>query len=317
MLAPSITPHSAEGFRGARANPWDVRRRTGTVLVAAAAVLWGSIGIAVRSIDAAGIGALEASAWRAGLAFCGLFTVGLLSGRIPLRVASQDLGLFAVYGFVSVALFFVLYFDAIRRTSMATAAILLYTAPTWVALLSCFVLGESLSRSKLVALVLAFCGCGLVVRAYDPEALRLNLVGILLGLGSGFTYGLYSIFGKLALRRYEPGTVLLYALGFGTLFLVALGLLAGLSPARFAPGHVLRAGGAILYLGLVATLLPHWLYIAGLRSLEASRATVVATLEPVVAAVLGYALLGERLDPPQLLGGLLVLASIRLVQVER
>jgi len=252
--------------------------RTGTSLVATAAVLWGSIGITVRSIDAAGIGVLEASAERAGIAFFGLLTVALLSGLISLLVPGHDLGLFAVYGFTSVALFFVLYFEAIRRTSVATAAILLHTAPIWASLLSRFVLGEALSSSRIVALAVAFCGCGLVVRAYDPDALRPSL----LGLGSGFTYALYSIFAKLALRRYEAGTVLLYAL-----FLVALGLAVGVPPARFA-----------------------------LRSLEASRATVIATLEPVVAAVLGYALLGERLDPPQLLGGLLVLASIRLVQAE-
>lgn len=293
-----------------------MRRKSGVALVAAAAVLWGSIGVAVRAIDAAGVGAVEASAWRAGIAFLGLLASALLTGRVPLRVRRQDLGLFAVYGFTSVALFFVLYFSAIRHTSVATAAILLYTAPIWVALLARLTLGEALSRSRLAALVLAVCGCGLAVRLYDPGALRLNLPGILLGLGSGLTYGLYSIFGKLALRRYEPGTALLYALGFGTLFLVALGLLAGVPPAHFAPRHVLKAGGAILYLALGATLVPHWLYIAGLRSLEASRASVVATLEPVVAAVLGYALLGERLDAPQLLGGVFVLASIRLVQAD-
>jgi DME family drug/metabolite transporter len=290
--------------------------RTGELLVLAAAVLWGTMGIAVRRADAAGVGVFEASAWRAGIAFAGMLGITLLTDPRRLRVPGRDLAFFAAYGFVSIALFFLAYFTAIRMSSVATAAILLYTAPAWVAVIARLVLGENLGARKGVALGLAFCGCLLVVRAYDPAALRLNLPGVLAGLASGLTYGLYSIFGKLGLRRYDPQVVLTYALGFGTGFLVLLGLAAGVPLERFSPHHVMRAAGPVLYLGVVITLLPQWLYITGLRYVSAARASLVATVEPVVAALSGYAVLGEGMHLPQILGGALVLAAVLLSRAE-
>ncbi len=291
--------------------------RTGDLLVLAAAVLWGTMGIAVRRADAAGLGVFEASAWRSGIAFAGMLGIALVRGPHRLRVRAQDLGLFSAYGFVSIALFFLAYFTAIRLSSVATAAILLYTAPAWVVLIGRLVLGERLTARRSIALLLAFGGCALVVRAYDLTALRLNLPGVLAGLASGLTYGMYSIFGKLGLRRYDPVVVLTYALGFGTAFLLLLGLAAGVPVARFAPGHVLRAAGPILYLGLVITLLPQGLYVTGLQYVPASRASLLATVEPVVAALSGYAVLQEPLALPQVLGGSLVLAAVFLVRGER
>ncbi len=292
-------------------------RSSGYAPVLAAAVLWGSLGIAVRATTAAGVGVFEASAWRAGLAFAGaLLAVGLTQPR-RLAVRPRDLLLFAGYGFVSIALFFLAYFTAIERTTVATAAVLLYTAPAWVTALSAALFGEELSRAKVASLALAFSGCALVVRAYQPSALRADLPGVLAGLASGLTYGLYSIFGKVALRRHPPLVVLVYALGFGTVFLVLLGLAAGVRPERFLPAAVSPATGPLLYLGLVTTLVAQWLYVAGLRTVEASRASIVATVEPVVAGVLGYAVFGETLEPLQLAGAALVLVAATMAQLLR
>jgi drug/metabolite transporter (DMT)-like permease len=290
---------------------------SGYAWVLAAAVLWGSLGIAVRFVTAAGVGVYEASVWRAGLAFLGSLAASGLRHRPHLAAGAADLALFAGYGLVSIALFFLAYFTAIQRTTVATAAVLLYTAPAWVTVLGAVLLGERLSRSKLATLALAFGGCTLVVRAYDPSALRADLAGVLAGLASGLTYGLYSIFGKVALRRHPPLVVLTYALGFGTLFLLAIGLAAGVPPHRFLPSAVAPAAAPLLYLGLVTTWLAQWLYVTGLRTVEASRASVVATVEPVVAGVLGYAVFGETLEPPQLVGAAAVLLAAALAQLRR
>ncbi len=290
---------------------------SGYVLVLAAAVLWGSLGVAVRFTTAAGVGVFEASVWRAGLAFLGALSVAVVTEPRALAVRARDLGLFAAYGFVSIALFFLAYFTAIERTTVATAAVLLYTAPAWVTGLSAVLFGEELSPAKGASLLLAFVGCALVVRAYEPTGLRGDWLGVTAGLASGLTYGLYSIFGKLALRRYPPLLVLVYALGFGTVFLALLGLAAGLPPRRFLPSSVAPAMGSLLYLGLVTTLAAQWLYVAGLRRVQASRASIVATAEPVVAAVLGYVVFGETLEPLQLAGGVLVLAAALTAQASR
>jgi len=294
-----------------------VRPSSGYALVLAAAVLWGSLGVAVRWVTAAGVGVFEASVWRAGLAFAAALLASCLSERPRLRVPRADLWLFAGYGFVSIALFFLAYFTAIQRTTVATAAVLLYTAPAWVTGLSAVLLGEKLSSTKLLSLGLAVAGCVLVVRAYEPSLLRADLPGVLAGLASGLTYGLYSIFGKFALRRHPPLVVLTYALGWGTAFLLALGLAAGVPPGKFLPAAVAPAAGPLAYLGLVTTWLAQWLYVAGLRTVQASRASIVATVEPAVAGALGYVVFRETLEPLQLVGACLVLAGAILAQSAR
>ena len=278
--------------------------------ILAAAAIWGSIGVAGRIAFGAGVDPLEAAFFRAAIAFLVLITIVTLSKRSRLRVQRGDLGLFAAFGILSIAAFFYVYLYAISWTSVATAAILLYTAPVWVIILSRALFGEPLTRGKVLAVVLAFTGCVLVVRGYDPQSLRLNLPGVLAGLASGFTYGMYSIFGKTALRRYDPITTLVYALGIGAAVLGGAAAAAGV----VSVSHSAAAWAAIVYLSLVTTLLAQWLYLSGLEAVEAGRATLVATFEPVVAAVLGYGVLGENLERWQIVGGLLVLSAVITVR---
>jgi len=280
------------------------------LLVAAAAALWGTIGIAVTVASRHGLTAVETSLWRAGGAFI-LLTAGVFIIRPQaLRVRRRDLPLFAAYGLLGVAVFMTVYFTAVRLSSVATAAMLLYTAPAWVTVLARVFFAEPLGRGKVAAVLLTVAGSGLVVRAYDPAALRLSIGGVAAGLAAGFTYALYSIFGKGALQRYRPLTTVLYALGFGTVFL----LIATGGPPRLPPEGALPV---IAYLILVPTLLAYLLYVTGLDRMEAGRASILATVEPVVAAALGVLLLGERLEGWQWVGGALTLAGIVLIQWER
>ena len=278
--------------------------------ILAAAVIWGSIGVAGRIAFGAGVGPLETAFFRAAIAFLTVAAVVAWSDRSLLRVERDDLWLFAAFGVVSIAAFFFVYLYAISRTSVATAAILLYTAPVWVIILSRFLFHEPLTPGKVLAVALAVAGCVLVVRGYDPRSLRLNVLGVLAGLASGFTYGMYSIFGKTALRRYSPLTTLVYSLGIGALVLGGAAWAGG----AITVAHPAAGWGAIIYLSLVTTLLAQWLYLSGLGEVEAGRASLVATFEPVVAAILGYAALGERLEGWQILGGFLVLSAVLTVR---
>ena len=88
--------------------------------------------------------------------------------------------------------------------SLSAAAILLYTSPIWVTLLSALLFYEKLTAAKLAALCMAFGGCVLVSGLGGGG---LTLRGLLLGLGAGLGYGLYSILGSIALRRYSAFTV--------------------------------------------------------------------------------------------------------------
>jgi len=209
-----------------------------------------------------------------------------------------------------VAAFYVVYIHAIALIGMGIAAVLMYTAPAWVTVLSAVFLKERLSGLKVAAVLLACGGCALVGQVYDLASVRLNLLGILAGLGAGLTYGLYTLFSKVAQRRYTSWTTLAYALGLGTTFMLPLQSSADLVGAVTRPSALFW----LLMLGLVPTLGGGVAFNAALRRIPASSASIVATLEPAVAALLGWAFLGEQLETLQLLGAGLILAAVIILQ---
>ncbi|OLC28992.1 MAG: hypothetical protein AUH31_07820 [Armatimonadetes bacterium 13_1_40CM_64_14] len=285
-------------------------QRRGGGLILAAALLWSSLGVAGRFAFRAGVVPLEAAFYRAAISFACLLLLLAATNRRALRIRPRDLGLFAAFGLLGVAAFFVVYMIAINTSTVATAAILLYTAPAFVIVLSALLFGETLTTPKAIAVACAFIGCVLVGRGYDLSSLRLNLPGVLAGLASGLAYALYTIFGKIALRRYTPLTTLTYALGFGAIFLGTPALATGVIPQA----HPSSAWMALVYLALVTTLLAQGLYLAGLRYIDAGPASLLATVEPVTAAFLGYIVLGERLEELQIAGGVLVVGAVMLAR---
>ena len=274
--------------------------------------MWGLLGLFFKAGLGYGLTPLALAFMRSWLTLA-LLAVGLALWRPRLlRIWPRDLPYFALFGGVSVALFYWVYIVAVDLTSVATAAVLLYTAPAWVTILAWRLYGESLGRRHLVALGLAFVGCVLVARAYDPAQLRVNWVGLLAGLGAGFTYAMYSILGVPVLRRYAPTTVVMWAVLFGALLLTPFVLLAGL--AGLAP----VAAPSPLWLWLVGmaagpTVGALLLYTSGLKRVPAGVASITATLEPVVATLVAVFVLNESLEPWQIVGGVLILAGILLL----
>lgn len=278
----------------------------GYIFVALAACLWGTLGLFFRALhDTYGLSAITVAFLRAGIAAVILLAAMLATRPRTLKISRRAIPFYIVYGFLGVAAFYFCYVQAVIQTSVTTAVVLLYTAPAFVTLSAWRVWGEVLTARKMAALALAFVGCALVARAYEPPQIRLNALGVALGLGAGLTYALYTVFSKVALARHSQWTALTYALLFGTLFLALLQ-----TPAAFAP---LTQGTSVwlLLLGLAVgpTLGSLTLYNAGLQRVPASNASLVATLEPVVASGLAFLLLGERLEFLQIVGGVMVIAG--------
>jgi drug/metabolite transporter (DMT)-like permease len=246
---------------------------------------------------------------RAGGSFL-ILLVALAVGRPSwLRIARPDLPFFALFGLVGIAGFYIVYAYAIRLSGMAVAVVLMYTAPAWVVLIARWAFGEPLNVRKIAALVLVFGGCVLVGGVYDLASVRLDIPGILFGLGSGVTYGLYTIFQKRALQDYSPWTALLYALAFGTLFLIPFQSQAALANVVREP---LLLGWTFL-LALGPTLGAALLYALGLQRLPASVASIAATWEPALATVLAATVLGENLSIPQVVGIALIVSGVVLL----
>ena len=290
--------------------PSDRLRGHGLALVAAA--LWATLGLFYQGLEAYGLSRLTIVFYRAALTAAVLFIAKYRRRSSWLRVARRDWLLFLLFGLIGVALFFVIYIDAIARIGMGMAAVLMYTAPAWVTLLSTIFFKERLGWLKVIAVLLAVGGCALVGQVYNLTSVRLNLLGILAGLGAGLTYGLYTLFSKVVQRRYTSWTTLTYALGLGALFMLPLQSPSDLVRAVTAPASLFW----LLMLALVPTLGGGVAFNAALRRIPASSASIVATLEPVMATLLGWAFLDERLEMLQLLGAVLILAAVVILQLE-
>ena len=283
------------------------KKNIGPILIILAGCFWGSMDIFVRKLTDFGFSSVQIVSIRvtlAALLFCVLL---LIKDRSGFRISLRDLPLFIGLGFGSILFFTVCYFTAITMMPLSTAAILLYTSPIWIMLMSVLFFHEALSRRKLLALALAFAGC-ILVSGISGEGI--TLAGLLVGLGSGIGYGLYSILGTVALRKYSPYTVTTY-----TFLFAALGSWLICKPADMISKFTASSDPA--YLGffciltaLVTAVIPFLSYTLGLRSMEASRAGILATIEPMVATLVGILVFHESMTVLSGLGILLILSAV-------
>ena len=287
-------------------------RLLGALAVAAAASIWGTLGYFAKILYAQGVSFESLVVVRASVGWLAVFLFLLATqGARSLRVARRDLAFLLPLGLVGIGFFYLLYFYTVRESTVGTAAILLYSAPAFVVILAWLFLKEPLNAAKIFALLLTVGGIFLVAGAYDPANLEVSPKILLTGLLSGLTYGLYAIFGRPLAGHLSPAVILSYALAFGSALLIVAALptldtLAGLPAGSYL---------LLLMLSVVHTALAFALYTFGIRHLGAGRAAIVATIEPVVAGILGLTLLGEELTALKALGVLLVLAGAALAQV--
>lgn len=276
--------------------------------ILAAAALWGIIGVWNRRLMAGGLSPYSIVVVRNCGGLVLLTAVMALRDRSVFRVERQHLKYFFGTGVVSVVLFTVCYFSCQEICSLAVASILLYTAPAIVVVLSAILWRERVTKKKLLALGLTLVGCALVCGVFSG-ALTVTGGGIALGLGAGFFYALYSIFGRYALAHYGPMTVTVWTFvfaGVASLVLVRPAELAALAQ----PSMALTAVGLVV----CSTVLPYILYTRGLARVEAGKASILASLEPVVASVAGVVLFGEPMSPLTAAGIVCVLAGVYILR---
>jgi len=294
--------------------PW-----VGTISVLVAGSLFATSGVLIKYlIQDYGLPPLTVVAARISLAALALFGLLRVRDRQLLRIRTRDIPFFLLFGLICVALLQASWAYAVSLIDVGVAVVLNYTAPAWAALFAWPLLGERLNRQKGIALLLTTAGVALIARIFDAQFLSLNVAGLLWGLISGVLYGLYSIFIRQTLKRYSFWTVVTYTFASGALFLWAAVLV--MSSGEGSPSRMVSTfaqPGAALWLVILAlgpTLIGHTLFAFGLRFLEATVATILATIEPVMATLWAVIFLGESLTWPQVIGGALVIAGVITLQ---
>lgn len=288
-------------------------KRLAPLFVLMASVLWGSMGIVTRYVVAIGFNTRQTAAVRITSAAAVLILFLLITDRSKLKLRKEDFKWFLGTGLGSLFINNLAYAATVQRASLSVAVVLLYTAPFFVMIMSVLIFKEKLTVQKIAALFLSFAGCILVVGLSGANVGGNVIITLLIGLSAGFGYSLYSIFGKVLMRRYESLTVTVY-----TFILASLASLVIAEPVSMV--RIIAANAEkmpITVIGSVITLaLPYICYSAALKYIESSKASIIASFEVVAASLFGVFLYHELLDIYNIVGIVCVVAALVILQLK-
>ena len=281
-----------------------------TIYIILAAALWGGIGVFFNVLSDVGFTQMQVVAIRVTSAAAALTLYILIRDRSLLRVKLKDCWCFVGTGIISLVFFNWCYFTAIEMTSLAVAAVLMYTSPIFVMLFSAVLFQEKINNTKILALIMTFIGCLFVAVVFSSGDYGFTPLGILIGVGAGIGYALYSIFGRFALEKgYHSITISEYTFVFATLGALPLSRIWESAPL-LAQGETLIGA---LGIGVICCVFPFILYTQGLSGVETGKAAIMATIEPAVAAVLSFLLYGESLLGFKGIGILMIFTAVILL----
>ena len=278
----------------------------GFFLVFLSATGFATLAVFGKFAFADGLNLMSVLSWRFIVAASVLLPVLII--RRSWRIKPSLLVMALLLGAIGYAVQAALFFTALQKTSAAITSLLLYSYPTFVAIISRFVFKERLSNWRLLALLLSILG---VVLTIPYDGTRIEILGAAVALASGVWYACYLSFGARRVQEIDPvSTTGILSIGAAVSFTLC-GFLSGGIQIPPSPSSWLN----ILGIGVVATVLPIVCLFAAIKKLGVTRTSIMSTLEPVLTAVFGYVMLGEALSVLQVGGGMLIVLSAILLQV--
>lgn len=273
----------------------------GYLFVLLAAIMWGSVGPVAKYAFTQGVEPLEVAFWRCAIPFIPFCFQAFRQGNPAIE--TRDLPMVGFFSLVCIAAFYGVYQVAIESGGAALASVLMYTAPAWVALMAWLVLGERMTVAKVLAVAATLAGVAGVSGVFESGS-TVTVKALVFGVLSGVTYAGYYIFGKRLQPKYSTPQLFLYGLPLGALVLFPFVEFHAKTPSAWA---------AIVTVAMLSTWGAYTAYFAGLKRVEATRASVVATIEPVMAAVTAYFWWGEKFTATGYMGTLLILGAVGLI----
>ncbi len=284
-------------------------KKSAFLFVICSAVLWGSSCLFVSWLTPYGLSGVGITTIRAIVSFLGIAAFMLVRDRAAFRTALPNILLLAVCGLCLLGSS-ASYFTAIGLTSVATAVVLMYTAPVFVMLFSVAFLGEKMSLSKGLSVLLMLLGCVFVSGIIGD--ITFHPVGLLLGLLSGVSFASYNIFTKLVMKR-NIGTLTANCYTF--LFMSLFGLLICNPAATFGTVALapLPTVPLLILTGLCTGAVPYLLYASALKHVPAGIAASLSVIEPMASVILGFLLLEQKITVLTVLGVVLILVAVFLL----
>ena len=284
-------------------------KNVGPVMVCFAGIFWGVISIFINGLAKFGYDSFDIMCFRAWVGALLMLIFFLVKDRNLLKINPRDIWMFIGTGIFSLTFFSYCYFTSIVRSGAAVAVVLLYTSPIFVMLMSAVIFKEKITSKKIVALILTFIGSALVAGLIGTGT-KLSMESLLLGLGAGFGYALYSIFAGFAVKKYSSLTVTFYTFLFSGLTLPVFR-----NPKTLIKTVSIEVVPWILGIALICTVLPYLCYTWGLGKMEAGKAAVLVTVEPLVGALIGIFLYHEDANLFKMLGIILIVLAVILLSI--
>jgi DME family drug/metabolite transporter len=284
--------------------------RRGPLLILAAAVLWGTVGVSAQlayRMDS-GLAPLTIGFYRLLVAAAAMIAIQAPDRRtrIVLRMAPRHAWLGAVFAGALLGGYQACYFGAVRGIGVSLATLVtLGLAPVLVTLATSL-RGRLPSRRALLGLLVALVGLALLVGLPDDQSDDRRL-GLLLAVGSACGYAGLTLLGRWLSVRLGPTHVNLVGFVTGALVLLPFALAGGAIIAD------VRAALPLVYLGVVPTVVAYSLFFAGVRTVQPGVASTLTLVEPVTASVLAAVLLGDQLSTGALVGGTLLLSAVAVL----
>lgn len=271
-----------------------------------ASILWGTSGIFVNVWSKIGLPPIQITVIRTILSFLCFFICTLFFNRKALSLKLREIPLCIGSGITLFATA-ACYYSSMTQTSVATAVILMYTAPILVLGWSVAFFGEKLTVKKGISVLCVLIGCALVSGIVG--GMKFDPAGIVMGLLSGLSYGIYNILTKIEMRHgCNPITSTLYSFLFASVIAVItcdfpqIQTLVASDPTKIILLAVSHA--------VVTFALPYYLYTVSLKHLPAGVASALGIIEPMSATVFSIIFLNEKLSGFLALGIILILGSV-------
>lgn len=270
------------------------------------AITFGTLGIFAKFAYIAGLGTEQTLAFRFALAAVAMWVLAMALGQNPLRLKRKDLAILVALGAVVYTAQALTYFIALRSLTASLVVLIAYIYPSLVVVAGWLFLRRSVSVGHGGALIATFTGVVLLVGGARFQVAW----GLVFAIASPMIYTAYILLGERVMGSVPAvGASAVIMTGAAIAFCVLAAVQHELRLPATTQGWAVAIG-----IALIPTMIAISLFLASLPRIGAARASLLSTVEPVVTVLLASVLLGERLSPPQVLGGALVLVAVLTVQ---
>ncbi len=286
------------------------RRTLPAVMVIAAAALWGFIGVFVRILSDAGLDTMQINGARSIVCTVLLFIALTVYDRSILNIRLKDVWLFVFPALMKVIMD-ICYIEAQLELSLSLAAVLICTDCYFTLIVSYFLFRKDVTLPKILAAIIGFTGCAVLVGLFTEDIGKINMIGVLIGLAAGLAGTFYAIGLKVTMNKgYGSITTLFYVFLLSTLMML---------PIMDLPGTVTilsddtRYVWFLIVIVLFFTMTPYCLYSRGLKDLDPSTVNILLFVDIAASAVAGLLFYNETLDLVDIIGFAMILLSLILV----